>query len=190
MTGKIKIIGLGGSMEGKSTALAALKFVMDECRNLGAEVKMFDIREFDFPIYNPSGSLESFGEDLIKFLNEVHSGHGYIFSSPEYHGSVSGAFKNVIDYLEYLSEYDPPYLRDKPAGCIAVGGGEVSGVTTLQTMVNIVHNFKAITPYKNVAIASANKHFDMDKEWISDIVKTRLARLANDVYNLAVKLSA
>ena len=95
-----------------------------------------------------------------------------------------------MDFLEHLAVYNPPYLLNKPAGCIAVGGGEDSGVTTIQTMENIAHNFRAITPYRNVAIGSVSKHFDDNKELSSDIVKRRLTRLANEVYTLASKLSA
>ena len=190
MTGKkIKIAGIGGSLEKKSATLSALKFAMNELNSLGAETVIFDIAKFELPIYNPSKTLEEAGEEFKKFLDEIHSADGYIFASPEYHGSVSGAFKNVLDFLEHLAVYEPPYLLNKPAGCIAVGGGEVSGVTTIQTMENIVHNFRAITPYRNVAISSAGKHFDENKELSSEIIKRRIARLANEVYTLAQKLS-
>jgi FMN reductase len=190
MKNKLKIAGIGGSMEKKSTTLASLKFVMDEISKLGAETSIFDIAELNFPIYNTGMKTSSSGNSRKAFFDEIHSADGYIFASPEYHGSVSGAFKNVMDYFDYLSDYEPPYLTNKPAGCIAVGGGEYSGVTTLQTMVNIVNNFRAITPSKNVVVAPMNKHFDLDKNLISDIVKARLTRLAKDVYNLAEKLSA
>ena len=187
---QIKIAGIGGSLEKKSATFAALKFTMEESAKLGADIIVYDIAKFDLPIYNPSKTIEDAGGNFKEFLNEIHSADGYIFASPEYHGSVSGAFKNVMDFLEHLADYDPPYLLNKPAGCIAVGGGEDSGITTIQTMVNIVHNFKAITPYKNVVISPANKFFNSDKEISSDIVKRRLTRLANEVYTLAIKLSA
>jgi len=187
---KIKIAGIGGSLEKKSTTLAAMKFAMEEAAKLGAEIIIYDIAKFELPIYNPSKAVEDAGGGFKEFLNEIHSADGYIFASPEYHGSVSGAFKNVMDFLEHLANYDPPYLLNKPAGCIAVGGGEDSGITTIQTMVNIVHNFKAITPYRNVAISPASKHFDSNKELSGDLVKRRLSRLANEVYTLALKLSA
>src|SRR5258706_16129220 len=105
---KIKIAGIGGSLETKSTTLAALKFALDEAGKLGAETIIFDIAKFDLPIYNPAKSLEETGENFKKFLDEIHSADGYIFASPEYHGSVSGAFKNVMDFLEHLAVYNPP----------------------------------------------------------------------------------
>ncbi len=176
-------------MEKSSTTLAALKFTMNEIQNLGAEIKVFDIAKLNLPIYKPSQLSKKSASGLKKMFDEFHSANGYVFASPEYHGSVSGAFKNTLDYFEYLSGYKPPYLQDKPAGCIAVGGGEFSGVTTLQTMINIVNNFRGTSPSKNVVIAPVSKHIDLRKNWFSDIAEKRLTQLARDIYKLSVKLS-
>ena len=46
-----------------------------------------------------------------------------IWSSPTYHGSVSGSFKNALDWLILLAERTPPYLSNKPIGMITTAGG-------------------------------------------------------------------
>ena len=46
-----------------------------------------------------------------------------IWSSPTYHGSVSGSFKNALDWLILLAEREPPYLSNKPVGLVTTAGG-------------------------------------------------------------------
>ncbi len=187
MKNKIKITGIGGSLEKKSVTFAALKYTMEELESLGAEITIYDLKNMKLPIYNPAKGIKQGGKELKSFLENIHWADGFIFASPEYHGTISGGFKNVLDYLEYLSDFNPPYLTHKPIGAIATGGGDVSGATTLQTIVHIIHSFRGISASGNVAINSSQLHFDKN-EIKSETVKRRLKRLASEVFTLASKL--
>jgi FMN reductase len=187
MKDKIKILGAGGSLEKNSSTFAALKYTTDTAAAMGAEVKLYDLKKMGLPIYSPAKGIEQGGKRLKKFLEDVHSADGYIFASPEYHGTVSGAFKNMLDYFEFLARYKPPYLSNKPAGAIAVGGGDVSGIFTLQTIIHIVHNLRGISASGNAAFYSSQ--LQMKKNEIkNETVKRRLKRLAEEVYSLAERL--
>ncbi len=187
MGNKIKIAGIGGSLEKNSSTYAALRFTMEELAAFGAEIKIYDLYRMKLPVYNPAKGIKQGGVELKKFLETLQSADGFIFASPEYHGSVSGAFKNAIDYIEFLSFSKPPYMTLKPVGAIATGGGDVSGAATLQTIVNIIHSFRGISASSNVAISSTQLHIE-NNEIKSEIVRRRLRRLAAEVYTLAVKL--
>jgi FMN reductase len=184
---KIKIAGIGGSIEERSNTLASLKFALDEIKKEGAETELFDIKKLNLPIFNPQKGLTQGGEKLKHFLEQVYNADGYIFASPEYHGTVSGAFKNVIDYLEFLGSRNPPYLSNKPIGIIATGGGDISGITTIQSIINIAHNLRAIAASNNVAIVSSFKHFDEKNILNNDTIRRRIKRLAVEVVDLAGK---
>jgi len=56
-----------------------------------------------------------------------------LWSSPLYHGTVSGAFKNALDWFQLLSEANPPYLTDKVVGLISTAGG-THGLQAVNTM--------------------------------------------------------
>jgi FMN reductase len=184
---KIKILGIGGSLEKRSSTLSALKYTLAAVSTMGAEIELIDLGKLKLPIYNPLKGIRQGGPALKKIIPQVHSSDGYIFASPEYHGTVSGAFKNLLDYFEFLSSYSPPYLSGKPCGAIATGGGDLSGAATVQTIVNIVHSFRGISASSNVSIASSQMHFDKGAV-ISEHVQRRLKRLAEEVYSLALKL--
>lgn len=188
MRKKIKIAGVGGSLDKKSATYFALKYVLDEIQKRGADTIIYDIRKIKLPMFDPETGENKIKPKVKAFLKDIHTSNGYVFASPEYHGTVSGAFKNVMDYFELLKDYDPPYITGKPAGCIATGGGEISGVTTLQAMVNIIHNLRGISASGNAAIGNAVKAFDVDGNVVNNKVRRRLERLAKEVYELASKL--
>src|SRR5687767_6329130 len=160
MTGKIRIIGIGGSMESNSSSLLYLNYVLNELKQLGADVQLVDIKTIDLPLYNYSKGIDATGEDLKKLLDDIHKADGYIFASPEYHGTVSSSFKNIIDYFEFLSGYNPPYLTQKPVGCLALAGAENSGAPTLAAMISIVHSLRGIVAPSSLAIGSAYKQIN------------------------------
>jgi FMN reductase len=59
-----------------------------------------------------------------------------------YHGTVSGAFKNALDWLQLLADRDPPYLTDKVIGLISTAGG-VQGLQAVNTMEFVVRALRA-----------------------------------------------
>jgi FMN reductase len=183
----IKILCIGGSLEADSRTNAAMKYAAASAAELGAKSNIVDVREYRLPVYDPSKGLEQGGTQLKNFLEEVVMADGYIFASPEYHGTVSGAFKNMLDYIEFLAGYDPPYLARKPAGAIAIGGGEISGAITVQTIVHIIHSFRGLCISGNAAISASQLETEGGKI-ISETVKRKIRRLVTEVYELAVKL--
>jgi FMN reductase len=187
MEDKLKIVGIGGSLEKNSTTYSVLKFTMQELELLGAEVLIYDPAHFDLPLYNPSHGIKQGGKELNKYLHDIRLADGYVFASPEYHGTVSAAFKNLVDYLEFLSKNNPPYLSGKPAGAIATGGGDVSGSATLLTMVSIIQSLRAVSVSSNVAVSSSQLHIESG-DIKSETIKRRLKRLAAEIYTLAQKL--
>jgi FMN reductase len=188
MKGKIKIIGIGGSLESKSVTLTILQFVMNEIKSLGSEIKIIDIKSLNLPLYSHPKGKSKLKPAVKKMLDEMHSSGGLVFASPEYHGTVSASFKNLIDYLELLKDFKPPYLTGKPIGCIAAAGSENSGAATLLSMISIVHSLRAIAAPTSIAIGSANEIADKKGYITNEKIKRKLKRLASDVYNLAVKL--
>jgi FMN reductase len=185
---KIKIVCLGGSLDKASSTLALLNYSEKLFRTLGAEVIVIDIKKLALPLFSFERMKKGPGSKFAKILKTIHSADGYLFASPEYHGTVSAAFKNAIDHLEHLSKFDPPYLSYKPVGCIAVGGAENAGHTTLSTMISIVNNLRGITASNSMAIGSGNRIFTPARKLRDPNVKRRLERLVEEVYMLALKL--
>jgi NAD(P)H-dependent FMN reductase len=70
-------------------------------------------------------------------LDSVYASDAMAWSMPTYHGSVSGSFKNALDWLILLAERDPPYLTNKPVGLVSTADG-VHGLQSVNSMDFIV----------------------------------------------------
>ena len=123
MVKEIKVVGIGGSLSKEfkaSSSLAALKIALEGAAEGGARTELFDLRELDLPMYMPDGEAT----DAVRRLCEaVYEADGLIWSSPLYHGTISGAFKNALNWLELLGKRQPAYLTDKVVGLISTAGG-------------------------------------------------------------------
>jgi FMN reductase len=101
----VRVVGLGGSLRAASTSLTALTAALGGATAVRAEVQLISVRDLGLPLYTaehptPAGAHE--------FADSVYRCDAMIWSSPTYHGSVSGSFKNALDWLILLAERDPP----------------------------------------------------------------------------------
>ena len=131
----IKIVALGGSLSQQSTSLAALRVALEGASQAGAEVELFDVRELELPMYAPNAA--SVPDAARALCESVYACQGMLWSSPLYHGTISGSFKNALDWLQLLGDRQPPYLTDKVIGLISTAGG-TQGLQAVNTMEFIV----------------------------------------------------
>jgi FMN reductase len=129
------IVGLGGSLARHSTSLSALRVALDGAREYGADVQLFDLRELNLPMFVPDADPTPAG--ARELCDAVFTAQGMLWSSPLYHGTVSGSFKNALDWLQLLSDRNPPYLTDKVVGLISTAGG-THGLQAVNTMEFVV----------------------------------------------------
>jgi FMN reductase len=127
----VTIVGLGGSLAEHSASLAALTVALEGARDYGAEVRLFDLRTLNLPMFVPGADpVPAAAQELC---DAVYAAQGMLWSSPLYHGTVSGAFKNALDWFQLLSDRTPPYLTDKVVGLISTAGG-THGLQAVNTM--------------------------------------------------------
>lgn len=178
----VKVVGLGGSMAPASKSLAALKVALRGAEQSGAEVEMFDIRLLDLPLYAPNKEAP---EAAVRMCESVHSAEGLIWSSPMYHGTVSGAFKNALDWLELLRDRDPPYLKDKIIGLASTAGG-VHGLQAVNTMEFVVRALRGFAVPLVVPVAKVWQVFDKEGEPLDEAVEAQLESLGREVAGICL----
>jgi FMN reductase len=94
----------------------------------GAETELLDLRELDLPLYNPVVEPTT---TTMRMIESLESADGLLWSSPLYQGSISGSFKNALDWLHLAS--GTVFLTDKVIGLISVAGG-TQGLQAINTM--------------------------------------------------------
>ncbi len=113
---------------------------------------------------------------------------GLLWSSPLYHGTISGSFKNALDWLHILADHDPPYLTDKVIGLISTAGG-VQGLQAVNTMEFVVRALRAWAVPLVQPIPRAWESFADDGSVRNPAVAEQLGVLGREVVRAARQLA-
>src|SRR5262249_7448753 len=158
MKSQLTVVGLGGSLAKQSSSLAALKIAMEGAAETGAKTELLDIRQLSLPMYDPAEE-DNPSESVLRMCDAIHQADGLLWSSPMYNGTISGSFKNALDWLKLLGDRNPPYLTDKVVGLISTAGG-VQGLQAVNTMEFVVRALRGWAVPLVMPIAQAWKAFD------------------------------
>jgi NAD(P)H-dependent FMN reductase len=90
------VLGVAGSMRKGSYSTQALAIALEHVKNQGAEVRMLELIKTVLPLYDPNAP-ES--KEIELATESVAWADAFILASPDYHGSISGALKNFLDYF-------------------------------------------------------------------------------------------
>jgi FMN reductase len=179
------VVAVGGSLKTSSKSLTALKVAAAAAEEAGALVKVFDVRSLQLPFYAPD---EEPPEAANSFADAVHQAEGLIWSSPMYHGTISGSFKNVLDWLQLLALREPPFLTDKVVGLISIAGG-VQGLQAVNTMEFVVRSLRGFAVPLVIPV-SARDAFGQDAQLTDSRVEEQLSNLGREVAALCLRRRA
>jgi NAD(P)H-dependent FMN reductase len=98
----VKVLGVCGSPRAGSYSSRAARAALDAARAHGAETRLLELRELKLPAYNPDEAGAQH-EGLLATTAAVNWADAYLLASPDYHGSMSGAMKNFLDF--YWEEF-------------------------------------------------------------------------------------
>jgi FMN reductase len=187
MTRTLTIVGLGGSLARVSKSRAALQLALEGAASAGAETTLLDLRELDLPMYNPDDDEPT--DAATRLIEACYSADGMLWSSPMYQGTISGAFKNALDWLHVLGAREPPFLHDKVVGLISAAGG-TQGLQAINTMEFATRALRAWDVPYVVPVAAAARVFDADGQVKDPAIETQLTTLGREVVRVAERFAA
>jgi FMN reductase len=183
----LTIVGLGGSLASVSRSRAALQLALEGAASAGAETTLLDLRELDLPMYDPDDDEPLAGAERL--IEACYSADGMLWSSPMYQGTISGAFKNALDWLHVLGARQPPFLYDKVIGLISAAGG-TQGLQAINTMEFATRALRAWDVPYVVPVAAAARVFDQDGQVQDTAVEAQLMPLGREVVRVAERFVA
>jgi len=186
MATPVRVIGLGGSLRTASTSLTALRTALDGAAAKGAKTQLIWTSDLNLPLYTAEHAIPPGAHE---FANTMHDCDAMIWSSPTYHGSVSGSFKNALDWLILLAESDPPYLSNKPVGLVTTSGG-VQGLQAVNTMDFIARALRAWSVPLVLPVSQSWQSFDPDGRLTDETVAEQLRELGAEVVRAAHQFQA
>jgi FMN reductase len=182
----VRVVGLGGSLREESTSRTALQVALEGAAASGAGVELLWVRDLDLPLYTAEHAPPP---DAHRLAETVYNADALIWSSPTYHGSVSGSFKNALDWLILLAENDPPYLSNKPIGLVTTAGG-VQGLQAVNTMDFIARALRGWSVPLVLPVAQSWQSFDPDGHLKDEAIAAQLRRLGAEVVRAARQFQA
>src|SRR5437870_13408827 len=173
-------------MASVSRSRAALQAALAGAERAGAETELLDIRRLDLPLYNPDEPDPT--EAAARLIEVSYAADGMLWSSPMYQGTISGAFKNALDWLHVLGRREPSFLHDKVIGLISAAGG-THGLQAINTMEFAVRALRGwAVPYV-VPVAAAARVFDQDGRVHDAAVELQLKTLGGEVVRVAERFA-
>ena len=176
----VNILGVAGSMREGSFSTHALKLVLEEARKYGSDSRVLELREVRLPIYDPSMSVsEELHQDVngkrqnvLDVVTEVINwADAFVLASPDYHGSMSGAMKNFLDY--FWEEF-----AGKTFGYIIAS--HEKGLTVADQMRTSVRQCYGWSMPYNISINGGND-FNSAGNPINSTLSNRIKMLARDM---------
>jgi FMN reductase len=179
----VRIAAIGGSTRPGSTTEMALRCAATAAQAQGAEVTYVVGRDLLLPIYDVQSDERS--EAARTLVEAVRCADGLLIASPGYHGGISGMVKNALDYVEDLSDNDPPYLHGRAVGCISVAHGWQATVGTLAQIRQTVHALRGWPTPLGGAVNSQVTRFDDAAQPDDSAVADQLATVGRQVLEFA-----
>jgi NAD(P)H-dependent FMN reductase len=132
----IRLLAIGGSSRAASHTLQAMRAILGAAADHDIEVTIASVHDLDLPVYNDDIPLGEQPASLRRLIAQVAEADAYLICSPTYHGSMSGAIKNVLDSL-YAGKGAPgSHFAGRPVGLASYGGpSAINAVNTLQTSI-------------------------------------------------------
>lgn len=165
-----RILGVSGSLREGSNTLILVNKTLEFAREMGADAHLLDLRDYPLPLYEAHVGYKEHAH-VPKVIELVAQCDAILLGSPEYHGSMSGAMKNFMDFL--YREF-----AGKVVGMVsATGGSQGSGCfDNMRASIHACHGWAL--PY----VTSANgRDFDENHEIINARTIDRLRRTARDL---------
>lgn len=174
------IVGLGGSLRTRSYSRLGLEAALKIAEREGAETHLLDVKTLALPMYDADYEISDYPQpQVIEDFIELHRrADVFIWSCPTYHGTVSGSFKNAVDFIEFMSEDERPYLTGRAVGLIAV-----NDITPIDTMRQIARELRAWASPSSVVFRKTD--FDADGNIANEVALRRVHRIVTELLGFA-----
>ena len=177
-TGPVMI--LAGSLRAKSVSWRFAETAHALFTEAGTKSWLISIEDLALPPYNPDVHTASSPGPAAEFCRMAREARAFVWCSPAYHRTLSGSFKNALDYLEILAKDDPPYLSGKAVGLIAVSSGPKSAMTTILSLEMVAQGLYAfVLPYI-IPIAQSARLYDDTGNLTDDRARKGLLSLVRE----------
>jgi FMN reductase len=175
------VLLVGGSLGKRSTTAMLMKHVAGLFEERGVPYEILGADAFDLPLYNPD--LHDKGVPAADALVAAfRRARAFVWFSPAYHRSISGSFKNALDFLELMKHDTPPYLGGRLVGLVSASSGPIAAISAITAMEAIVHALRGYVVPATAPIGPVERAVDHASGRITDErTKLKLRQLVDEM---------
>lgn len=165
-----KVLGISGSLRHGSHTRRMVELALEAAEGCGVETELLDLREYTLPLFEAHHDYRH-NQHVQTVVEKIRQAECYIVGTPEYHGCMSGALKNLFDFV-YTE------ISGKLFGIVAATGGSqgVSSLDNLRACLLYCHAW--VLPYN---VGASSRDFDDEGNITNEQVIDRLKRVGRDV---------
>jgi len=174
----IRITGVCGSLRADGATRKALAIALKGAAEYDAEITLLELRDFDLVFYG-SVPPEEYPPDVLKLRQALKESQGIILATPEYHGSLTGSPKNMLDLMS-IEEFETKII-----GLVGVAGGDIGAINSLNTLKTICRNLHCWVLPQEVSIANSSQTFNDDGTVKDSEIEERLLNVGRQLVKFA-----
>jgi len=174
----IRITGICGSLNPEGATKKALTIALNGAAEYPVDISLLDLCDFELVFYGSVPQSE-YPPDVFKLRQALRDSQGIILATPEYHGSLTGALKNMLDLMS-IEDFET-----KIVGLIGVAGGNIGAINSLNTMKTICRNLHSWVLPGEVSIAESAQAFNGDGSTRDPALEERLLNVGRQVVKFA-----
>jgi chromate reductase, NAD(P)H dehydrogenase (quinone) len=172
MSKTVRILGIAGSLRGKSYNRAALRAALELVPE-GATLETFELD--GIPGFNEDEEQQPPAK-VVELKKRIREADAILFVTPEYNYSVPGVLKNAIDWAS--RPYGDSAWDGKPAAIMGASVGAM-GTARAQYHLRQIMVFLNMFPINQpeVMISNASERFDAEGNLTHDATKKYIRKL-------------
>ena len=172
MAKPVEILAICGSLRPDSVTHVAMALVAEAIQEAGGAVTWADPWVASLPLYAEDAEETA---SVQEFRAAARRARGFLWGSPEYHGTCSGVLKNALDHLTFDE------TEGRWVALVATSGGRTGASSTLNTLRVVARNLHLWVPPGDVSIPSSHRALDDRGSFRDEEMAGRLRALGRDL---------
>jgi len=173
-----KILGIAGSLRRGSFNAALLRAAV-ELAPAGTSIEIASIR--DIPLYDADVEAQGIPAAVVELKEKVVAADALLLVTPEYHNSIPGVFKNVIDWLSRPAADAPRVFGNRHVTLIGASPGPFGTVQAQRAWLPVLRTLR-MRPWFGAPlyVSAAAGVFDGEGRLVDADVRAQLQQLLSD----------
>ena len=173
-----KILGIAGSLRRGSFNAALLRAAV-ELAPAGTSIEIASIR--DIPLYDADVEAQGIPAAVAELKEKVVAADALLLVTPEYHNSIPGVFKNVIDWLSRPAADAPRVFGNRHVTLIGASPGPFGTVQAQRAWLPVLRTLR-MRPWFGAPlyVSAAAGVFDGEGRLVDADVRAQLQQLLSD----------